>query len=226
MWPIRSLSALLLLAACLLLAPPVRAATAEVEAFVQSIGDEAVQLLGKGVADPSARRETVDRLLHERFDLDAIARLSLGRFWRVASEEQRVEFLRLFSGFMTNLYANSLDRKPTDPPLVSGFVIDRVREEPAQDGSLEYAVASHFDRPAGLAVRVEWRVAGGANGGWRIADVSVEGLSMVVLFRQMLANVIQDAGGDVEGLLKRLRAMTGAGPAAPVPASQSQDGAS
>jgi phospholipid transport system substrate-binding protein len=213
-----------LVALALLLAMPARASS-EVEAFVQSIGDAAVDLLGGGIPDPAARRATVDRLLHEQFDLDGIARLSLGRFWRVATDEQRAEFLQLFAGFMINLYANSLERDPDDPPVVTGFAIDRTREDDSQDAAGEYVVVSHFQRPVGPAVRVEWRVLAGEDG-YRVADVSVEGLSMVVLFRQMLANVVQDGGGDVEGLLKRLRDMTGASPAPAAPAAQANDGAS
>lgn len=211
------LIATLLLALGLLAAAPARASTEEVRDFVRALGDAALVLLRDGIADPVARRQQVERLLRQDFDLGGIGRLSLGRFWRVASEAQRGEFQRLFAAFVTNLYANSLDRRPGDPPLVTGFGIDRVRAEPEAEES--YVVTTHFDRPAGPSVRVEWRVRGEAGGGYRIADLSVEGLSMVVIFRQMLATALREGGGDVDGLLRRLRETTGGAPAAPVPAA-------
>jgi phospholipid transport system substrate-binding protein len=155
----------------------------------------------------------VHELLSEGFDLPSLARLSLGRFWRAASEAQRTEFQQLFAAFLTNLYANSLERDPDDPPVVTGFGIDRVRSEPPQ----EYVVLTHFERPAGQPFRVEWRVRSGAED-HRVVDVSVEGISMVVLFRQMLATAVHEGGGDVEGLLARLRDMVGEPTPAPLSA--------
>jgi phospholipid transport system substrate-binding protein len=205
---------LLLLLALALAGMPARPASAgveEVDSFVRGIGEAAVDLLRPGGVDAAARRETVAALLRERFDLDGIAQLALGRFWRTASAAQRHEFQHLFAGFMTNLYANSLDRDPDAPPLVSRFAVDKVRAAGAAPGGPpEYVALSHFERLAGPPFRIEWRVRA-AGEGYRVADVSVEGISMVVLFRQMLTNAVHDAGGDVEGLLAQLRAMTDAG---------------
>lgn len=214
----RSCLVLLLLGAAGL--PRAAEATPEVRAFVEEIGKAAVQLLGEGVADPVERRAVVRRLLHDGFDTPALARLSLGRFWRVATPEQRTQFESLFEAFLISLYSNSLDRDADDPPIVTGFAIDRVRADGAkEDGAEEYAVLTHFDRPAGLPFRVEWRVLAGETG-MRVLDVAVEGISMIVLFRQMLAGAVHEGGGTVEGLLARLRGMVGEPAAATLPVTQ------
>ncbi|MBX6323950.1 MAG: ABC transporter substrate-binding protein, partial [Rhodospirillaceae bacterium] len=203
--PSRRLIAALSLAAALLAAYPTRASTDEAADFVRTLGDTALLLLRDGTPDPAARRDHVEQLLARDFDLAGMGRLSLGRFWRVATETQRGEFLRLFAAFVTNLYANNLDRRPGDPPLVTDFAVDRVRAEPEADGAAQtYVVTTHFERPAGPPVRVEWRVRA-EEGDYRVADLSVQGLSMVVIFRQMLATALREGGGDVEGLLGRLR---------------------
>jgi phospholipid transport system substrate-binding protein len=195
----------------------VRGPTPEVRAFVEGIGGAAVQLLREGIADPVERRAAVRRLLEEGFDTPALARLSLGRFWRVATPDQRSEFQQLFEGFLVNLYSNSLERSPGDPPMVTGFAIDRVRAEPER----EYAVLTHFERPAGSPFRVEWRVEDDGSD-LRVLDVAVEGISMIVLFRQMLAGAVHDGGGTMDGLLVRLRQMVGEPGAEAMPAAQGE----
>jgi phospholipid transport system substrate-binding protein len=197
--------------------PRAAAATPEVQAFVERVGAAAVHLLREGIPDATSRRVEIARLLNDAFDTPALARLSLGRFWRVATPQQQGEFQELFEAFLINLYSNSLERDADDPPVVTGFAIDRVRAEPQQ----QYAVLTHFERPAGPPFRVEWRLQG-EGPGLRVVDVAVEGISMIVLFRQMMASAVHEGGGDVEGLLKRLRQMVGAPPAATLPAEAKQ----
>jgi phospholipid transport system substrate-binding protein len=193
-----------------------------VEDFVRSVGDVAVDLLRDGVPDAGERHATVKKLLSETFDLEGIGRLSLGRFWRVASEEERAAYQPLFAAFLVNLFANNMERDPSSPPLVTGFVVDKVRLEPQEDGRPEeYVITSHFERPAGPSFRVEWRVRGSSDG-FRVADIRVEGFSLIVLFRQMLANQVRDGGGTVAGLNKQLRKMTETPELVALPAAQSQ----
>jgi len=53
-------------------------------------------------------------------------------------------------------------------------------------------------------IRVDWRVRNGEDQ-LKIIDVVVEGVSMLLTQRDEFASVIQRSGGNVEGLLARLR---------------------
>src|SRR6266850_4217503 len=71
-------------------------------AFIQDLANDAI----KGLTDPAipqAERETRFRqLLVDRFDMAAISKFVLGRYWRSANEAQRVEFQRLFVDFIVD----------------------------------------------------------------------------------------------------------------------------
>ena len=64
------------------------------------------------------------------------------------------------------------------------------------------------------SVRVDWRVRGD-DGTYKVVDVIIEGASMVITQRDEFASVIRRSGGNLEGLLARLRTTT-----APVSAQQ------
>ena len=60
------------------------------------------------------------------------------------------------------------------------------------------------DRPP---LKVDWRVRGDA-GTYKVVDIIIEGASMVITQRDEFASVIRRSGGNLDGLLARLRAST------------------
>jgi phospholipid transport system substrate-binding protein len=69
------------------------------------------------------------------------------------------------------------------------------------------AVASRILRESGEPIRIDWRLLR-RDQSWRIVDVVVEGMSMVLSQRSEYAAVIKGDGGKIEGLLTRLREKT------------------
>ena len=71
--------------------------------FMQSLGSKAIhELTDPGV--PQAERQARFRaLLDGHFDIPAIAKFTLGRYWRTATEEQRTDFIQLFEDFRVSL---------------------------------------------------------------------------------------------------------------------------
>jgi phospholipid transport system substrate-binding protein len=77
----------------------------------------------------------------------------------------------------------------------------------AEDSDGDIMVFSHIIRPSGPPVRFDWRVR--ANGeGYKIVDVMVEGISMVITQRAVFNSVIRESGGNFDGLLVALRQQT------------------
>ena len=69
------------------------------------------------------------------------------------------------------------------------------------------AVASRILRPTGEPIKIDWRLLRRGES-WRIVDVVVEGMSMVLSQRSEYAAVIKGDGGKIEGLLVKLREKT------------------
>jgi phospholipid transport system substrate-binding protein len=181
------------------LAPAIpAAAAADPTAVISNLGSRALEVLGKN-APQSQRVARFRELLREDFDVPEISRFVLGRYWNVATEEQRAEFLKLFEEYIALAYSTRLAEYTGETFKVTG-------SRPDADGAI---VSSQILRPAGAApVKVDWRLIG-RNGAYKISDVSVDGISMAVTQRSEFASVIQHNGGQVQGLITMLREKTG-----------------
>jgi phospholipid transport system substrate-binding protein len=181
------------------LAPAIpAAAAADPTAVISNLGSRALEVLGKN-APQSQRVARFRELLREDFDVPEISRFVLGRYWNVATEEQRAEFVKLFEEYIALAYSTRLAEYTGETFKVTG-------SRPEADGAI---VSSQILRPAGAApVKVDWRLIG-RNGAYKISDVSVDGISMAVTQRSEFASVIQHSGGQVQGLITMLREKTG-----------------
>jgi phospholipid transport system substrate-binding protein len=168
---------------------------------IADLGNEAIKVLGPNV-DPQLRVTRFRQLFEEDFNIPAISRFVLGRYWRVATPEQQHEFIRLFTNYIALVYANQLAQYNGERLQVTG-------SRSAPDGQL---VASEIIRSDGHPpARVEWLLSP-QGGAYKVNDVIVEGISMAVTQRSEFASVIQRNGGQLQGLIAALRQKTeGAG---------------
>lgn len=164
------------------------------EALIASLGDRALKVLVVDSQSDEQRIEAFRGLLNEGFDLPLIGRYALGRYWRQATAGQKDEYGKLFEDFIVRTYAARLGQYSGETLKVDGSRTD--------DG--DTIVSSEIVRPDKPAIRVDWRVRN-TDAGPKIVDVVVEGVSMLLTQRDEFASVIQRAGGNVEGLLVRLR---------------------
>jgi phospholipid transport system substrate-binding protein len=166
--------------------------------FISDLGARAItELTAKDMSQ--ADRETKFRqLLDQHFDVPAIGRFVLGRHWKVATDAQKTEFLKLFEDFIVRSYAIRFAGYSGETFAVKGST-----PGPKQATVVHSRVLRRNAEP----IRVDWRV---EPRGERlvITDIIVEGVSMSVTQRSEFASVIQSSGGKVEGLLEALRNKT------------------
>jgi phospholipid transport system substrate-binding protein len=186
----------LVLCAGSLAAPPPAVAQADPVAFINQLGGQAIQVLGPKVP-AAARVQRFRELLAGNFDLPAIARFVLGRYWRVATPEQQQQFIGLLQEYLAQAYAGRLAQ-------YAGEKFAALSAQPQGD---ETVVFSEITRNDGSKIRIEWHLVN--NGGWKIVDAYVAGVSMAVTERDEFASVIQQGGGQVQYLLDRLRQKVG-----------------
>jgi phospholipid transport system substrate-binding protein len=145
---------------------------------------------------PAERLARFRQLFQADFDGPAIARFVLGRYWRSASEEERKEFLKLFEDYVVYVYGTRLSDFKGETFKVRGSRTD-------ENGTI---VSTDVYSPGATApIKVDWRLVS-QNGGFKITDVMVEGISLLVTQRSEFASVIQRHGGQVGGLLAVMRA--------------------
>ena len=176
-----------------------QAVASNAEAFIKKAAERTFASLGDTEITDEELAQRFRAILLETFDLPKIARFTLGRYWRRASEAQRTEYVKLFEDFIVLAYSNRFRD-------LSGkeFRINSTRQ---LNGS-ESLVVSEILIPSRPSVRVNWRVRN-SDGTYKVTDVSVEGISMSVTQRDEFAAVIRSSGGRVDGLLRALRKKTG-----------------
>jgi phospholipid transport system substrate-binding protein len=183
----------------------------EASNFVASLGADAIQTITASNMNDSERVGQFRTLFIKGFDIPAIARFVLGRYWRTATPEQQQEFTRLFENMVVQTYANRFRDYSGQQLKVTG-----AREE----GDGRAIVSSQIVHPGGgQPIRIDWRVAHSSDGD-KIYDVIVEGVSMSVTEQQDFGSVIQRTGNGVDGLIAQLRDKYGNSPAAPALAAE------
>ena len=166
-------------------------------AFMNQLWNRALELLNKKA--PAAERQALFRdLFHRDFDTDGIARFVLGRYWRIASPDQQKEFLKQFDDYVVYVYTARLSDFEGEQFKITGA-------RPDQDAVL---VSTDVMTPgAPQPLKVDWRLTD-HDGAYKISDVIVDGVSMLVTQRSEFASVIQRHGGQVQGLIDLMRQKT------------------
>ena len=197
------LTTLLLLIATESSAAPPSAITADADVFMNELWTRAVEVLSKKL--PVAERLARFRqLFHADFDGPGIARFVLGRYWRSASKEEQQEYLNLFEDYVVFVYGTRLSNFSGETFKVRGSRTD-------ENGTI---VSTDILHPGGEPpIKIDWRLVSD-NGAFKINDVVIEGISMMVTQRSEFASVIQRHGGQVGGLLALMREKTNTASAA------------
>ena len=179
------------------IAPP-RAAEPDPEKFLGALAREAIAVLSDDALDRAGREDAFRKLLRRGFDLPAVSRFVLGRYWRRANVMEREEFTELFEDYVVATYGRRLGR-------YGGYFL-KVSGQRA-DGNNGAIVHSKIGAGKGPVIKVDWRLTRHAEG-WRVVDIMVEGVSLALAQRSEFAAVIRGSGGRVSGLLAKLRKKT------------------
>lgn len=143
--------------------------------------------------DPEVVKELVEDLLLPHIDLITASRWVLGKHWRRASKEQKIEFIKHFRGMLLRFYSTALAE------YLSNNTVDKnlIRFQPvrAEAGREDITVRSEVHPPNGQPIPVNYSMHM-TRKGWKVYDVSVEGISMVTTYRNSFNEEISRNGLD------------------------------
>ena len=159
----------------------------------QRLGQRAFQALNQSNLPLEQKEAQVRALLADNFDLKLIGRYVVGQSWRTMGEEQQEAYLNLFEEYVLRTYSKRLGGYSGQQFQIAG-----VKSASPED----HIVATVISRPGAPPVEAAWRVQAKA-APYKIVDVMVAGVSMVVTQRSEFGAVIQRQG--VDGLIESLR---------------------
>lgn len=154
--------------------------------------------------DPQKLYALVGKLLLPHFDFAYASQLVLGPYWRSATPAQRKAFEDAFYRFLVNSYANGL--------LNGNYSERNLKVEPWRGSAddTRAMVRTQVLRLNAPPVQVDYAMVRTPNG-WKAFDVSIEGISYVLNYRNQFGPEIQQKGLDA--LITRLHAEANKGPA-------------
>ena len=134
------------------------------------------------------------RVVSPLFDFREMSRRSLGAKWKEASEEQRVEFVDLFS----DLLASNYIKKIRDNIEESSFTVASERNTSPKT-SLVKTIVDYEGQKTSIDYRMRIK-----NNAWKVYDVIIENIGLVSNYRSEFGSIVDKHG--VSGLIDKLRA--------------------
>jgi len=194
---------LLLLAGAQVCAASASASVAEAEGVVRETTDKVLAALreeGEGLKkDPDRLYQLVDELIVPHFDFRQMSQWVLGRHWREATPQQRDAFVEQFKGLLVRTYSRAL----------VDYRNEKVDFLPTRERSpTEVTVRAEIDQGGGPRIPVTYEMHH-TGAGWKVYDVAVEGVSLVINYRSSFGQEIRRTG--IDGLIRRLQEKNGAG---------------
>lgn len=138
--------------------------------------------------DHSKLYDMVYKHVLPHFDFKVMSRAVLGRYWRDATNEQRSRFMDEFRNLLVRTYATALLKYTNEEITYLPFI------------------ATAADKTA--TVKTEVRLSGGgppvpiffsfyqSKSGWRVYDLSIDGISLVTNYRSTYGSKIKNEGID------------------------------
>ena len=185
-----------LLASWLLLtAIPVLAANIAPEALVKSTVDEVMIVIKKN-KDKQVLHQLAEQKVLPHFDFKRMTQLAVGKAWREANPKQQQALENAFRTLLVNTYTSAL----TQSAAGAGATINVMPARP-QSGRDEVMVKTVVKESGKQPLAIDYRMES-TPAGWKVYDVIVEDVSLVMNYREEFASEIRRSG--VDGLIKVL----------------------
>jgi phospholipid transport system substrate-binding protein len=126
-------------------------------------------------------------------DFREAARLAMGRSWQLANPAQQDKIVNEFRSMLVRIYSNAID-------VYRGQTMKVLPVRLAKDSS-DVTVRNQYISEGRPPVSVEYAMRKTPEG-WKIFDITVEGVSLILTYRAEFESVVRASG--VDGLLKRL----------------------
>ena len=143
-------------------------------------------------ADPSVARAVVRELLTPHMDLERTSRWVLGKFWRKATDDQKGRFIQEFRTLLVRTYATAVTE-------FSGVDLVYHPVDAADDADDITVKTEITDKHQAIFIVYRLHL---NDDGWKVYDVTVNGVSLVTTYRSTFSRLVRNDGMD--GLIQRL----------------------
>jgi len=174
-----------------------QAATVAPNDLIRNTVDEVIGIIKQDkdiqAGDQKKINALVDAKVLPHFDFARMTQLAVGRYWRKASPEQKLALTTEFRNLLVRTYTKVFTVYRNQTVEMKPFSM--------QPGDTEVTVKTVINKPGSQPIPVDYEMESMPDG-WKVFDISIEGVSMVMSYRGTFASEIQESG--IDGLIKTL----------------------
>ena len=144
--------------------------------------------------EPERVYKIIDEYILPHLDEVTMAKLALGKNWKQASKDQKIEFVAEFKNLLIRTYSKSLLE----------FRDQQINYFPVKlaDDAYKASVKAEVLQPNGPSIPMAYRVRI-KNNAWKVYDIKIDGISLVTSYRGTFTQEVRKSG--IDGLLKYMR---------------------
>ena len=150
--------------------------------------------------------QLVEAKVLPNFDFNRMTQLAIGKHWPRASAKQKQALVTEFRNLLVRTYSSSL----------TAFTNQTVEFKPLsmKPDDTDVTVRSEIRQPGGQPIPIDYSMYKTAFG-WKVYDVTIDGVSLVTNYRASFSNTIRQSG--IDGLIKTLATQSARGEVKPAP---------
>ena len=168
------------------------------EQLVQKLTDDILASVKSDKQLAAGDKQKALKLAEEKvlpyIDFEESTRLAVGRAWAQATPEQKKRLVTEFRNMLVRTYSNAIEG-------YQGQTLKVLPSRGKQDAKDEATVRTQFVRAGGKPLPIEFQMRK-AGPQWKVYDITVEGVSLVLTYRSEFDAVVKQEG--IDGLIKRL----------------------
>lgn len=144
---------------------------------------------------PDKLKSLVEEIILPHLDFIAASKAVMGKYWRRSEKAQKIKFIRQFRLLLLRFYSSALaeylngNDKKLNENLIHYF------PSKLADGDTSLTVRAEIKPDTGKPIPMRYRLHL-TKKGWKIYDVSVEGISMITTYKNNFASQFKTQGID------------------------------
>jgi len=150
--------------------------------IIEALNDPSLRTPGK----ENKRRNILLKLVKERFDEEEFARRALGAHWQVRTNEEKQEFVGIFSDLLARTYIKKIDDYLAKAGTFSGKNI-RYLNETVKGGYVVVSTKILTSENTEIPILYLFK---SRQGNWLVCDVAIEGVSIAQNYRAQFKDIL------------------------------------
>jgi phospholipid transport system substrate-binding protein len=144
--------------------------------------------------NPQLIYDLVDQIVLPHFDFEHMSQLVLGKYWNRISADEKKQFIAEFKLLLVRTYGTAM----------SDYSEQRINFLPFRNDSNadDVTVKTEVEQKGGFPIPIDYSLSK-KQGEWKVYDVSIDSVSLVVNYRTSFASEIKQSG--IAELIKKLR---------------------